>query len=298
MSTSTRLRIAIQKSGRLNEESQYLLRKSGVRFCTHENKLLAHSDNMPVDLLFVRGNDIPGLVMEGVADLGILGENTLEEKRLSRQASNLACDYHLIMPLGFGKCRLSLAAPEGFNYNSPASLEGKRISTSYPHLLKTFMDERDVSYDVCLLNGSVEVAPRAGLADVICDLVSTGATLESNGLNEVETFFHSQAVLIQKKAPDPLLKDISEKLILRISSVIKARESKYIMLHAPKQSLESVIQLLPCAEKPTILPLAHNEHTVAIHVASKENLFWETMEALKEKGCSSILVLPVEKIME
>lgn len=298
MTIIPRLRIAIQKSGRLNEESQRLLQQSGIKFSANSSKLLSHADNMPIDILFVRGNDVPGLIMEGVVDFGILGENTLEETRLNRQAAELCSSYRMVMPLGFGQCRLSIATPEAFNYNTAEDLEGLRIATSYPQLLKFFMQKKGVSYEHCLLNGSVEVAPRAGLADAVCDLVSTGATLEANGLREVETFFRSQAVLIQKNSPNPSIETLSERLLLRINGVIQARESKYIMLHAPRQQLDEVIALLPCAEKPTILPLAHDEMTVAIHVVSKENLFWETMEALKEKGCSSILVLPVEKIME
>ncbi len=299
MRITTRLRIAIQKSGRLSEESLRLLRQSGLSFLSNTaNKLLSHADNLPVDILFVRGNDIPGLVMEGVVDFGILGENTLEEVRLTRKASGLGCEYKMIMPLGFGLCRLSLATPENFIYHNPSNLTGRRIATSYPQLLKTFMQKYNVSYELCLLNGSVEVAPRAGLAEAVCDLVSTGATLEANGLHEVETLFNSQAVLIQKNNPEISSRDLSDRLLTRISSVIQARESKYIMLHAPKAALNEVIGLLPCAKKPTILPLAHSDETVAVHVVSQENLFWETMEALKEKGCSSILVLPVEKIME
>ena len=298
MNTTLRLRIAIQKSGRLNEESQRLLKQSGIKFSASTSKLLSHAGNMPIDILFVRGSDIPGLVMDGVVDFGILGENTLEETRLSRKASDLNYDYKTVMPLGFGQCRLSLATPEAFNYQSPKDLDGLRVATSYPQLLKVFMQKNNTNYEHCFLNGSVEVAPRAGLADAVCDLVSTGATLEANGLQEVEIFFRSQAVLIQKTHLDPSLKTLSDRLLVRISSVIQARESKYIMLHAPKKVLSEVIELLPCAENPTVLPLAHDEQTVAIHVVSKENLFWETMENLKGKGCTSILVLPVEKIME
>lgn len=299
MRTTTRLRIAIQKTGRLRAESLRLLRKSGINFLTETaNKLLSHADNLPVDILFVRENDIPGLIMEGVIDFGILGENMLEEVRLARASANLNCDYEMLMPLGFGQCRLSLATPENFIYHNPSNLSGRRIATPHPQLLKAFMLKHGVNYELCLLNNSVEVAPRAGLAEVICDLVSTGSTLEANGLQEVETFFRSQAVLIQKPYPETTLQNLSDRLLMRIRSVIQARESKYIMLHAPKAVLNEVIDLLPCAKNPTILPLAHNPTTVAVHVVSKENLIWETMEVLKEKGCSSILVLPVEKLMD
>ncbi len=292
------LRIAIQKSGRLNKESLSLLRQSGIKFLADTNKLLVHADNLPVDLLFVRGNDIPGLVMDGVVDFGIIGENTLEEVKLSRKTHGQQIDFSRVMPLGFGKCRLSIAIPESVTFKSLKALQGKRIATSYPHLLKAYMKQQGVDYKICLLNGSVEVAPRAGLADAVCDLVSTGATLEANGLVEAKSLFNSQAVLIQKQNPDMKYSLLSQRLITRISSVIQARESKYIMLHAPMEQLQAVTEMLPCAEQPTIIPLAHDKKTVALHVVSKENLFWETMEALKEKGCSSILVLPIEKIME
>ncbi len=293
-----RLRIAIQKSGRLSTESQSLLKAMGLKINMREQRLIAHCENMPIDLLRVRDDDIPGLIMDGVADLGFIGENELEEKELERQRLGEPAEYTVLKRLNFGGCRLSIATTEEFEYNGPESLEGLRIATSYPELLKRYLDSQGVNFKSVMLNGSVEVAPRAGIADAICDLVSTGATLEANGLKEVQDIFHSKAVLIQAK--NVLTADkqaLIDKLLTRAQGVMQAKESKYIMLHAPKNRLEEVIDLLPGAENPTVLPLAGTEDTVAIHVVSTETMFWETMEELKLLGASSILVLPIEKML-
>ncbi|MDU7438676.1 MAG: ATP phosphoribosyltransferase [Klebsiella pneumoniae] len=254
MLDNTRLRIAIQKSGRLSEDSRELLSRCGIKVNLHTQRLIALAENMPIDILRVRDDDIPGLVMDGVVDLGIIGENVLEEELLSRRAQGEDPRYFTLRRLDFGGCRLSLATPVDEAWNGPAALDGKRIATSYPHLLKRYLDQKGISFKSCLLNGSVEVAPRAGLADAICDLVSTGATLEANGLREVEVIYRSKACLIQRD--------------------------------------------LPGAERPTILPLAGDKQRVAMHMVSSETLFWETMEKLKALGASSILVLPIEKMME
>lgn len=294
-----RLRIAIQKSGRLSTECQQLLKGCGVKLNLREQRLIAHAENMPIDLLLVRDDDIPGLVMDGVVDLGVVGENVLEETLMDRQAQGEAADYSVLKRLDFGGCRLSLAVADDFDYQGPQSLEGKRIATSYPWLLKRYMDNQGVKFKSVMLNGSVEVAPRAGVADAICDLVSTGATLEANGLVETDVIFRSKAVLIQSGNALPAGKQqIVDKLLPRIQGLQQARESKYIMLHAPKDKLEQVIDLLPGAERPTIMQLAGETNQVAIHMVSSEDMFWETMEGLKALGASSILVLPIEKMME
>lgn len=293
-----RLRIAIQKSGRLSTESQSLLKAMGLKINMREQRLIAHCENMPIDLLRVRDDDIPGLIMDGVADLGFIGENELEEKELERQRLGEPADYTVLKRLNFGGCRLSIATTEEFDYEGPQSLEGLRIATSYPELLKRYLDSQKINFKSVMLNGSVEVAPRAGIADAICDLVSTGATLEANGLKEVQDIFHSKAVLIQSKNVLPADKQaLIDRLLMRAQGVMQAKESKYIMLHAPKSRLEEVIDLLPGAENPTVLPLAGTEDTVAIHVVSTETMFWETMEELKVLGASSILVLPIEKML-
>lgn len=207
--------------------------------------------------------------------------------------------YTTLRRLDFGVCRLSLALPVNTVYSNIKSLKDIRIATSYPHLLKKYLDEKNISFKSCMLNGSVEVAPRAGLADAICDLVSTGATLEANGLREVQVVYHSHACLICKIGKINAIKtEVINKLMTRIKGVIKARESKYIMLHAPIKKLEEVISLLRGAERPTILKLAGDDNRVAMHMVSSETLFWETMEKLKALGASSILVLPIEKMME
>lgn len=301
MTDSSRLRIAIQKSGRLSEKSINLLKAIGVKLSIQDRLLMSHSTNMPIDLMRVRDDDIPGLVMDGVVDLGFIGENELEEKMLERQAAGKNSDYKVLRQLDYGGCRLSIAVPNEFRYDSVQSLSGKSVATTYPYLLERFFKENNVDASSVMLTGSVEVAPRAGLADAICDLVSTGATLEANGLKEEEVIFRSKAVLIQRATDLPANKQaLIDTLMPRLKGVMQAKESKYIMLHAPKSCIEEVKGLLPGSENPTVLPLANGADSdmVAIHVVSPETLFWETMEKLKGLGCSSILVLPIEKMME
>ena len=298
MSDSNRLRIAVQKSGRLSDDSIALLKAIGIKLQIRDRLLIAHSTNQPIDLLRVRDDDIPGLVMDGVVDLGFIGENELEEKMLEREASGKGHNFDTLRRLDYGGCRLSIAVPTEFDYQGVESLNGLKIATTYPYLLERFFAQKGVDASAVMLTGSVEVAPRAGVADAICDLVSTGATLEANGLQEEEVIFKSKAVLIQRPGEMPEAKQsLISRLLPRIDGVMQAKESKYIMLHAPKAYLDQVKSLLPGAENPTVLPLANNEETVAIHVVSSETLFWETMEKLKALGCSSILVMPIEKMM-
>ena len=296
---SKRLRIAMQKSGRLSQDSQALLKSCGLKINLREDRLIAHVENMPIDILRVRDDDIPGLVMDGVVDLGIVGENVLEETMLERKALGLAIDYKELRRLDYGDCRLSLAIPQEQVWDGPASLSGARIATTYPNLLKSYLDQQGVKFKPVMLTGSVEVAPRAGLADAICDLVSSGATLEANGLKEVQVIYRSKATLIQ--AANELAAEkqaIIDKLMPRLQGMLQARESKYIMLHAPKDKLAEISALLPGAENPTIMNLAGDTNHVALHVVSSETLFWETMEKIKALGARSILLLPIEKMME
>ncbi|MDE1234784.1 ATP phosphoribosyltransferase [Vibrio aestuarianus] len=294
-----RLRIAIQKKGRLSKECQDLLKKCGVKFNIMGERLVVHSMNMPIDLLLVRDDDIPGLVMDGVVDLGFIGENELEEVRLERLSQSKPSEFVPLRRLDFGGCRLSIAINKDEQYNGPQDLAGKRIATTYPQLLKAYMDKQGIDFSTCVLTGSVEVAPRAGLADAIADLVSTGATLEANGLKEAEVIFQSKATLIQRQGEFTEDKQVLiARLLTRMQGVIQAKESKYIMLHAPVDQLEAIKDLLPGAEDPTVLPLSAEKNRVAVHVVSTENLFWETMERLKALGASSILVLPIDKMME
>ncbi|GAC31647.1 ATP phosphoribosyltransferase [Paraglaciecola polaris] len=298
MSDSNRLRIAIQKSGRLSDDSIALLKAIGVKLQIRDRLLIAHATNLPIDLLRVRDDDIPGLVMDGVVDLGFIGENELEEKMLERKASGKKFEFKTLRRLDYGGCRLSIAVPNEFDYKGVQSLEGKKVATTYPFLLERFFKENNVNASAVMLTGSVEVAPRAGVAHAICDLVSTGATLEANGLREEEEIFQSKAVLIQRAGELPEAKaQLINRFLPRIDGVMQAKESKYIMLHAPKTYLEQVKSLLPGSGNPTVLPLAGSDDTVAVHVVSSETLFWETMEKLKALGCSSILVMPIEKMM-
>ncbi|MEW6981845.1 ATP phosphoribosyltransferase [Colwelliaceae bacterium 6471] len=298
MTTETRLRIAMQKSGRLSDDTQSLLKRCGLKLNVSDRRLLAHVSNLPIDIMRVRSSDIPGLVMDGVCDLGIVGDNTLEETALERLLLNEKADYVRTTGLNFAGCRLSIAMPEEFDYQGIKSLDGLRFATTYPQLLKRFAKENGINIEFCLLKGSVEVAPRVGLADGICDLVSTGATLEANGLKEVEVIFRSKASLIQSSETiSPEKQAILDTLLPRIQGVMKAQESKYIMLHAPKSKIEEVSALMPGKETPTILPLAGRDDLVAVHVVATETFFWETMEKLNALGCNSILVMPIEKMM-
>lgn len=294
-----RLRIALQKSGRLASDSLELLARCGVRIKSPKERLMLHAENFPLDVLFVRDDDIPQLVMDGVCDLGLVGTNVLEETALERGSRGENTGYSVERALSFGRCRLCLAIPEEREFNGVADLNGLRIATTYPRLTGRYLDSSGVKAEIVTLTGSVEIAPRLGLADAICDLVSTGSTLDANRLRVVETIFKSQAALI--RSPGAL----SEKqqhaldiLMRRIEGVLKADETKYIMLHAPRERLEDIKRLLPGAENPTILPLAGDESKVALHAVCSEDVFWETMESLKKCGASSILVLPIEKMMQ
>jgi ATP phosphoribosyltransferase len=253
---------------------------------------------MPLDVLFVRDDDIPDLVQEDVCDLGLVGRNVLEEKRLEMIAKGHKPTFTELRTLDYGRCRLSLAIPEGFTYEGAKSLAGKRIATSYPFTLENWLRERGVTADIVTLSGAVEIAPRLGRADVICDLVSTGSTLQANHLREVETILESKALLIRTPVELPEAKqDWVDRLLMRIDGVQQVRESKYIMLHASRSALPEIRRLLPGSESPTIIPLEGSNDKVAVHAVCRENVFWETLESLKKAGASALLVLPVEKML-
>ncbi|TLX51825.1 ATP phosphoribosyltransferase [Pseudoalteromonas ruthenica] len=299
MSNNKRLRIAIQKSGRLSKDCQNLLKQLGVKLNLREQRLIAHATNMPIDVLRVRDDDIPGLVMDGVCDLGIVGENVLEEVQAERRNSSACFAVKKLAKLDFGYCRLALAWPQELGAQDKQWFNGKRIATTYPEILSQYLERENIDASVVMLTGSVEVAPRAGLADAICDLVSTGATLEANGLMQGGTILESNACLIQNQelADDDKLALI-DKLMPRLRGVKQAKESKYIMMHAPKAKLDDICALLPGTGQPTLLALAGSDDYVALHMVSSETLFWETMESLKALGANSILVMPIEKMME
>jgi ATP phosphoribosyltransferase len=259
---------------------------------------MGFGENMPLDVLFVRDDDIPDLVQEDVCDLGLVGLNVIEEKRLELAERGHPARFQQVRTLDFGRCRLSLAVPDGFNFEGPASLRGRRIATTYPYLLEKYLRERGIRAEIVTLSGAVEIAPRLGRADLICDLVSTGSTLQANHLREVETVLESHTVLI--RTPLQLSDEKAEwveRLLMRIDGVQQVKESKYIMLHAPRAALPQIRKLLPGSEYPTIIPLEGSHDKVAIHAVCRENVFWETLESLKKAGASSLLVLPVEKML-
>lgn len=290
----SRLHLAIQKSGRLSEYSRALLRDAGLRIQHGKNDLTARVENFPIDLMFVRDDDIPTFVSDGVCEFGIVGRNVLEEFALGESERR----FDLIAPLGFGSCALRIAAPERLTYEGPQSLAGARIATSYPRLLQRFLDDKGVEATVVRMNGAVELAPRLQIATFVCDLVSTGATLEANGLRPVETVLESEAVLIRTRAEiTPEKSARAEQMLRRIDGVLATQESKYIMLNAPEEALDQIAALLPGAEAPTILPLAGRPGHFAMHAVCKESVFWETLENLKGAGASAILVMPIEKMM-
>ena len=297
-SSEQRIRIAVQKSGRLTDHSRDLLERCGLKLTQSKNQLFCYGENMPIDLLLVRDDDIPGLVSDDVCDLGIVGLNVVEEKRLAFENDGRKALFKQVCELDFGHCRLSLAAPEGKEYHGPESLVNKRIATSYVELLKKYLKKKNVSAEIVYFSGAVEIAPQLGIADYICDLVSTGSTLTANGLAEVDVLLESEAVIIQTKAPLNVAKQaLIDKLLQRLDGVLQVRESKYIMLHAPRAALAEIRALLPGSEAPTVIPLEGVPDKVAIHAVCTETVFWETLENLKAAGASSLLVLPVEKML-
>ena len=293
-----RLKVAVQKSGRLTDPSVDLVARCGLKLARGKDQLVGYGENLPLDVLFVRDDDIPDLVQEDVCDLGLVGLNVLEEKRLELQARGLAARFQCVRTLDFGRCRLALAIPQGSSWEGVASLRARRIATTYPFLLGRYLHERQIEAQIVTLSGAVEIAPRLGRADLICDLVSTGSTLQANHLREVETVLESHAVLIRTPLElPPEKRDWAQRLLTRVEGVLQVRESKYIMLHAPRSALPEIRRLLPGSESPTIIPLEGCADRVAVHAVCRENVFWETLESLKKAGASALLVLPVEKML-
>ncbi len=297
MKNKERLRIAIQKSGRLSEKTISLFSKCGLTFDLRKDRLIHSAADFPIDLMLVRDDDIPQYVLDGVCDLGIVGENVLREKSLAFLEKKQSTIENL-QKLGFGNCRLSIAVPQNFEYVSAQSLNGLKIATSYPSCLKQFLNLNNVNAEILELGGSVEIAPILKIADAICDLVSTGNTLLSNGLKEVDSVFQSQACLIQTNKKLSAFKNESiNRLVQRIQGVLKASQTKYIMMNADKSSLSQIKSLLPGLEEPSVIPIGLDGKRVAIHAVAEENVFWETIENLKKAGASSILVLSIEKVI-
>jgi ATP phosphoribosyltransferase len=290
-----RLHMAIQKSGRLSDQSRQLLKDAGLRLAEGgKANLTARAENFPLDLMLVRDDDIPTFVADGVCELGIVGQNVLEEFALGDTDQRI----EVVTRLGFGRCSLKIAAPDSLNFFQPKMLEGQRIATSYPRLLKRYLAAQCVSADIVTMRGAVELAPRLGIARFICDLVSTGATLDANGLAPVADVFDSEAVLIRTRKPlDAAHKDKVDALMTRIDGVIATTESKYIVLNAPETAVAAITQILPGAEAPTVVPLVGRPGHVAVQAVCQESVFWETLEELKGAGASAILVMPIEKMM-
>jgi len=293
-----RIKIAVQKTGRLTDHSLHLLERCGLKFTRSKDQLICYGENMPVDLLLVRDDDIPGLVSDDVCDLGIVGLNIVQEKRHELEQNGGSARYDQVFELDFGHCRLSLAAPDDVSYEGPASLQGKRIATSYMATLRDFLERNAIDAEIVYFSGVVESLKKLGKTDFICDLVSTGSTLAANHLTEVETVLESEAVIIQTREPLAAAKqEWVDKILQRLDGVLQVRESKYIMLHAPRAALEEISALLPGSEYPTVIPLDGTGEKVAVHAVCREYVFWETLENLKAAGASSLLVLPVEKML-
>ncbi len=282
------LTLAVQKSGRLSEKTMELLRECGISFQNGgKGKLKAKATNFPLEILFLRDDDIPECVADGIAGAGVVGENVVKEKGRSVTVAH---------KLGFARCRLSIAVPKEMAYRSVNDLNGLKIATSYPNILREFLKEKGIRADIHEINGSVEIAPSIRLADVIFDIVSTGSTLLSNGLREVETVMHSQAVLITTPGLPQEKQALLEKLIFRIKAVQRAENYKYILLNAPNDRLQKIAQILPGMKSPTVMPLALDGWS-SVHSVIREDEFWEIIEQLKQNGAQGILVIPIEKMI-
>jgi ATP phosphoribosyltransferase len=281
------LRIAIQKSGRLQEGSLALLRESGLSFSNGKDQLKTQARNFPVEVLFLRDDDIPQYVEDHVADVGVVGENIVAEKQKRNE---------IVKRLDFAKCRLSIAVPRAENYTGIESLQGKNIATSYPNIVKAFLSKKNVVAGIHEISGSVEIAPGIGLADAICDIVSTGSTLLGNGLKEVETVMQSEAVIIANPELSIEKKEILERLLFRIEAVKKAKNNKYILMNCPDTAIEKITSVIPGMKSPTIVPLARKGWS-SLHSVVDENDFWEKIDLLRECGAEGILVIPIEKMI-
>ncbi len=289
-----KLRIGLQKSGKLSEGSIQLLNKCNFNLRIPKNHLLVHSKELNTDFLMVRDDDIPGFVSSGVCDIGIIGENLFIEYDLTNKKHNI----EIIARLKFAYCRLSIAVKANSSIKMIKDLNGKRIATSYPETLKKFLKKEKIDAEIIIMHGSVELAPRIGVADAICDLVSSGATLKENDLTELNTIIESEALLVANKNLPKNIRDKVENLNFRFQSVIRAQDSKYIMLHIDKKNINKLKEILPGCESPTVLDLQGNPDKVAVHVVSKEDVLWDTIDKLKKIGASSILVVAINKMMD
>ena len=292
-----RLRIAIQKSGRLSEPARALLASSGLSWRESRDKLFCYGESLPVDLLLVRDDDIPGLIADGVCDLGVVGRNVLLEQAGERADTGKPAVFREWRALGFGGCRLSLAVPDEWSWQGPAQLAGKRIATTYPNLLRDWLRQQGVDAEPVVLNGSVEIAPRLGQADVICDLVSSGATLAANQLKPVQDILQSEAVLAGPVQPfGDVRAELADLLLRRMDGVLRIRDSKLLLFQAPRESLPQVLQLLPDAEPPTMCAV-DGADTLALQALCHGQMTWQRLEDLKRAGARGLMVLPVERML-
>ena len=282
-----RLRIAIQKSGRLNEDSLAMLKECGISIDNGKNQLKAVARNFPVELLYLRNSDIPQYIEDGVADIGIIGENVVVEKEKK---------VTIVEKLGFARCRLSLAVAKEVDYTGLDYFEGKKLATSYPNTLKAFLIEKNINAEIHQISGSVEIAPGIGLADGICDLVSSGNTLFTNGLKEVEQVSVSEAALVRGENLSEEALEILDKLVFRLKAVMRSRDNKYVLLNAPNDKIDEILEILPGMKSPTVLPLAEQGWS-SIHSVINENDFWEIIDKLRDRGAQGILVIPIEKMV-
>ncbi len=290
-----RVTLACQKKGRLADGGFDLLKRAGVKLAYGRDQLLRRAENLPLDLMLIRDDDIPNFVATGACDYGIVGENELYE---SMARSSRLANLEVALKLGFARCKLKLAAPVDGDIKTVEDLQGRSVATSYPGLTAKFLKERGIDAEMVEMGGSVEVAPKVGVADAICDLVSTGATLEANGLAAFETVFESEAVLIRRKDnPSQVIEETAELLVQRFEGVIASRQTKYILLNAPTDRIEEVRAILPGNDAPTVAPVVGREDVVAVHAVCTEEVFWSTLEKLKAVGARSILVMPIEKMM-
>ena len=295
--TRDRLRIAIQKNGRLSEPARALLSSSGLSWRESRDKLFCYGESLPVDLLLVRDDDIPGLIADGVCDLGIVGRNVLDEEIDGRCEAGRPAAFREWRALGFGGCRLALAVPEGWDWRGPQQLAGKRIATTYPNQLRTWLRMNQVEADIVVLNGSVEIAPRLGQADAICDLVSSGATLAANQLKAVQDVMHSEAVLAGPAQPfGDVRAELADLLLRRMDGVLRIRDSKLLLFQAPRYALECLLQLLPDAEPPTMCAV-DGADTLALQALCHGAMTWQRLEDLKRAGARGLMVLPVERML-
>ncbi|MEM9836493.1 MAG: ATP phosphoribosyltransferase [Bacteroidota bacterium] len=281
------LKLAVQKKGRLLDDSIQLLKECGIKINNGRDQLKASAANFPLEVLYLRNSDIPQYLQDGVAHIGILGENTLIEKQKQ---------VDIIHPLGFSKCHLSIAIPRGTHYDGPQSLNGKKIATSYPNSLRAYLNEQGIKAEIHEISGSVEIAPNIGLADAICDLVSTGSTLFKNGLEEKDIMLKSQAVLAAQPGLGAAQREILDRLLFRMKAVLKARGNRYLLMNAPNDSVEKIIQILPGMKSPTVMPLADRNWS-SIHTVISEDQFWDIIDQLRHAGAEGILIVPIEKMI-